>query len=107
MALVPVLDNLDRALATASADKALVLGVEMVRAQFEAVLAGYGLVPIVAVGARFDPTQHEAVAIFAVTRHDQDGVVHDVLSRGYRFDGRVLVPARVRVGRITPARRSA
>lgn len=107
VALVPVLDNLDRTLAVSSADRALVQGVEMVRAQLEGVLAGYGLEPIVAVGARFNPAEHEAVATVPVERLDQDGVVHDAISRGYRFDGRVLVPARVRVGRMTSPRGTA
>jgi len=104
MALVPVLDNLDRTLASSSAGGALVQGVKMVRAQLEGVLAAYGLEAIVAVGARFNPAEHEAVATVPVARPEQDGVVHDALSRGYRFGGRVLVPARVRVGRITSPR---
>jgi len=108
MALVPVLDDLDRALATGgAADGPLVQGVEMVRAQLEGVLAEYGFEPVVALGARFDPAEHEAVATIPVARSDQDGVVHDAFSRGYRFDGRVLVPARVRVGRMTSPRRPA
>ena len=99
VALIPVLDNLDRTLDAGSSDAALLAGVELVRSQLEHVLHKHGLVRISAVGERFDPTQHEAVATVTVDDPARDGRVIDVLSRGYRMRGRVLVPARVRVGK--------
>lgn len=98
--LLPVLDNLDRTIEVGSADEALLSGVKLVRAQLEGVLVGYGLERIVALGAPFDPAQHEAVAVARVDDREKDGVVTDELSRGYRLGGRVLVPARVRVGKM-------
>jgi molecular chaperone GrpE len=98
--LLPVLDNLDRTIDAGSSDEALLSGVKLVRAQLESVLATYGLERIVAVGAPFDPAEHEAVAVAAVTSAAEDGVITDELSRGYRLGGRVIVPARVRVGKL-------
>lgn len=100
--LIPVLDNLDRTIAAGSSDAALLQGVVLVRAQLERVLITYGLERITALGARFDPAQHEAVAAPWVDDPAEDGVVVDALSRGYRFGGRVLVPVRVRVGKLRP-----
>ena len=98
--LIPVLDNLDRTLDAGSSDAALLDGVELVRSQLERVLRSHGLVRIDAIGERFDPSQHEAVATAPVDDPAKDGVVIDALSRGYCMRGRVLVPARVRVGKL-------
>ena len=98
--LIPVLDNLDRTLGVGSTDVALLSGVELVRAQLERVLGSYGLERIDAVGTRFNPAEHEAVATAPVDDPARNGVVVDAFSRGYRLGGRVLVPARVRVGKL-------
>jgi molecular chaperone GrpE len=104
--LLPVLDNLDRSIAAANAantpdgtpDGALLRGVELVRDQFVAVLAGYGVERIDALGSRFDPAEHEAVAVAEVALPEQDRTVVQVLQAGYRIDDRILRPARVQVG---------
>ena len=98
--LIPVLDNLDRTLDAGSSDAALLSGVELVRTQLEQVLRSHGLVRIDAVGKPFDPSQHEAVATAPVVDPAKDGVVIEALSRGYCMRGRVLAPARVRVGKL-------
>jgi len=99
--LVPILDDLDRALGSHAVGAPLVAGVELVRVQLERLLESYGLEPIATVGTRFDPAQHEAVATLAVADPAHDGVITDVVGRGYRLDGRVVVPARVRVAKLT------
>src|SRR6187200_1158201 len=66
MELLPVLDNLDRTIRAAADNRdgrALVEGVRLVRAQLESVLRGYGIERIDAVGARFDPSVHEAIQV--------------------------------------------
>lgn len=96
--LLPVLDNLDRTIDAGQATpSALLDGVAMVRAQMEQVLLGYGVEPIDAEGARFDPNVHEAIATAPAAPHQAGHVVHQV-SRGYRFAGKVLRPAKVIVG---------
>ena len=102
-----VLDNLDRSLQAAGPDRrdALVDGVRLVREQFAAKLAALGLVPIAAVGERFDPTLHEAAAIGEVTDPEQDGRVLAEIKPGYRLGERVLRPVLVQVGKLAaPAR---
>jgi len=103
--LLPVLDNLDRAIEAAedSGDApAVVEGVRLVRAQLEAVLAGYGLQRIDAKHRPFDPAIHDALSVVPVSDPSAHGVVVDQLAPGYRFGARLLRPARVVVGRHTP-----
>ncbi len=94
--LLPVLDNLDRALSFAGTDDPLCSGLRMVRAQMMAVLAEEGLKPIEALGSRFDPSLHEAVE---VCEGEEDGLVVEEISRGYALGDVVLRPARVKVCR--------
>ena len=101
--LLPLLDNLDRSIAAAAvaADASpLRDGVELVRAQFEKVLLGYGVEKLDAVGRPFDPNEHDAVAVVAVDDHRSDGVVLDEWQPGYRMGDRVLRAAKVRVGKL-------
>lgn len=102
--LLPVLDNLDRtirAAAATSASAALVEGVRRVRTQLECVLRGYGVERIDAVGARFDPSVHEAVSVIAIRDPARHAFVLDQAEPGYRFGDRLLRPAKVVVGRST------
>lgn len=100
--MLPVLDNLDRTL-RAAADHGdapvLVEGVRLVRAQLETVLRGYGVERIDAVGARFDPTLHEAISVIAVRDPARHSIVLDQAEPGYRFGATLLRPAKVVVGR--------
>jgi molecular chaperone GrpE len=98
LGLLPVLDNLRRALAGAPQEDPLAEGLRQVVRQLEEVLAAHGVEPIVAVGRRFDPAEHEAV--MAVVDGDaEDDVVTAELLPGYRLHDRVLRPARVAVSR--------
>jgi len=96
---LPVVDNLERALAHAQADPAVILdGVRAVREQALQVLAGLGFPRRDDLGAGFDPSRHEAVA----TRPDPDapeGSVVEVLQPGYGNGDRQLRPARVVVAK--------
>ena len=97
-----VIDNLDRALAVprdASRSDALLSGVEMVRRQFLAKLDAFGVTPIAALGARFDPARHEAVTTTDTTDPDQDGMVVGVVAQGYAIGDEVLRPSVVAVAR--------
>src|SRR5688572_4924291 len=66
VALLPVLDNLDRTVRAAEDNDeapALLEGTRQVRAQLERVLCGYGIERIDALGERFDPSLHEAIHV--------------------------------------------
>ena len=91
--LLPVLDNLERAVA-AMADHEAVGGVDMVRTQLSHVLAQRGLTEIAADGQRFDPTVHDAV-LSQPTADAEEGTVISVLERGYMLGDAVVRAARV------------
>ncbi|HXX40106.1 MAG TPA: nucleotide exchange factor GrpE [bacterium] len=97
-----VLDNLDRALASATRQdggtKALVEGLRMAQRQMLDQLAVVGVRPIDALGKPFDPRLHEAVATVPPQGPQQAAgtIVGEVL-RGYRLDDDVLRPAKVMV----------
>jgi molecular chaperone GrpE len=95
--LLPVLDNLERALDAAEHhDEGKVLGgVRMTRDMFVELLRRAGVEEIETVGAAFDPHVHEAVVVRP--SDEEEGVVTAVLERGFRQSDRVLRPARVAV----------
>jgi molecular chaperone GrpE len=93
--LLPVVDNLERALDSAGDDEQhLADGVRLVHAELIAVLSRHGVEQFDPKGEKFDPTFHEALS----TREDEGtgaGTVLDVVEKGYRLNGTVLRPARV------------
>ncbi len=98
-ALLPVLDNLRRAVAHAAeagTEEFFVSGLELVVREFEAALEKLGVVPLDAVGQPFDPSLHEAIGSVEGGDVDVDTVVDEV-QRGYMLHDRVLRPALVRV----------
>jgi molecular chaperone GrpE len=97
--IIPVLDNLDRALAAARAageTGTMVSGVELIQRELLRVLEKAGLTRYSAMGERFDPTRHEAIARVASAGSAPDTVVHETAA-GYLLNGRVLRPAMVAV----------
>lgn len=97
--LIPVLDNLDRALTAARGageSGTVVSGVELIQRELLRVLEKAGLSRYSAVGERFDPTRHEAIARVVSADRPPDTVVHETAA-GYLLNGRVLRPALVAV----------
>jgi molecular chaperone GrpE len=92
--LVPVLDNLERALKAADEDSELARGVALVLTDLEATLKRAGVEAYDPLGERFDPAWHEALSSRPAD-DEESGVVIETLERGYRLDGQVLRPARV------------
>ena len=96
--LLPVLDNLERALASArpaAGAEAITEGVALIQRQLLAELDKEGLKPMESVGEPFDPLRHEAVATGVSAT--VPNTVTEEFQRGYFFHGRVLRPAMVRV----------
>ncbi len=101
--ILPVLDNLERAVGALSRqDPALAGGVDMVRGQLEQVLAGHGLVEVAGVGHLFDPNVHDAIASIPSDEHPEGAVV-EVVEKGYRTDADLVRPAKVVVATRPPA----
>ena len=97
--LIPVLDNLDRALEAARAARdtsAIVDGVELIRREFLKAFERHGVTRYSALGQRFDPNQHEAIARVVSVDKEPDTVVGET-APGYSLRGRVIRPAQVAV----------
>ncbi|ABG03753.1 GrpE protein [Rubrobacter xylanophilus DSM 9941] len=89
--LLPVLDNLDRAL---EAEGDIREGVRATRDQLTDVLSREGLTPIASDGQHFDPSVHEAVMSQPSEEHEE-GTIIQTFERGYMFNGRPIRPAKV------------
>jgi molecular chaperone GrpE len=95
--LLPVVDNLQRALEPAERHEEgrLLKGVELVAGQLRSVLEGHGLDEVPAApGLPFDPNVHEAV-VAQESDDYSEGMISAVLEPGYLLHGRLLRPARV------------
>jgi molecular chaperone GrpE len=100
-ALLPVLDDLERALDAAAKHEEAKLeeGVELVARELRSALEREGLAEIETDG-RFDPHVHEA--LLAQPSEREEGAVIEVLQKGYRLGDRVLRPARVVISQGAP-----
>ena len=98
--MLPVLDNLERALDTEVSDeagKSLKQGLEMVLDSFYRALASAGIEEIKAEGEPFDPNFHEAYAQVPAEEGQESGHVAQVYEKGYKLHDRVLRAAKVTV----------
>jgi molecular chaperone GrpE len=93
--LLPVLDNLERAL---EVEGDIREGVEATREQLLAVLGQEGLAPVASDGESFDPAVHEAVMGQLSEEHEEDTVIM-TLERGYVLNGKPIRPAKVVVAK--------
>ena len=99
---LPVLDNFDRAIAQApEAGDAFADGVRMVYGQLSDVLAKAGVTPVQALGAPFNPAEHEAIAYQPSADAPEGQVIYEA-KRGYRMGDRVIRPASVIVSSGAP-----
>ena len=103
--LLPVIDNLERALASGApaGSQQFHQGVEMILQQLRLLLVKHGIESGEIVGKPFDPHQHEAIS----QRHDPaqpDHAILEVAQRGYRRGAKVFRPARVVVNDLTPSK---
>jgi molecular chaperone GrpE len=94
--VLPVLDDLERALQNRPADNSWASGIELIARKLQNVLESEGIKRIEAEGQEFDPNYHEAIS-----HEPADGVksgfVIGVVQNGYMLGDRVLRPALVRV----------
>ena len=96
--LLPIIDNLERALQASAENDPLRKGVEMIHRQMMDVLRKRGVKTIDVLGADFDPNIHQAVAHEDSETH-REGEVMEELQRGYRLGDRLLRAAMVKVAR--------
>ena len=94
--VLPVLDDLERALQNRSTDDSWANGIELVVRKFQSILENEGVKKIEALGVEFDPNFHEAISHEPVDGA-QSGHVIGVIQNGYMIGDRVIRPALVRV----------
>ena len=95
-AILPILDDFERALKTETADKEYARGMELIYQRLAEALKKLGLEPISAKGQKFDPHVHHAVDMVE-TGEVEDHTILDEYQQGYNFRGRLLRPAMVKV----------
>jgi molecular chaperone GrpE len=103
--LLPVLDNLRRAVEAAQSGSgvdSLLPGIELVLKQVDDVFSKHEARPIEARGVPFDPRFHEAVTQVVSAEHPPMTVVQE-LERGYQLHDRVIRPSKVIVSQAAPA----
>jgi molecular chaperone GrpE len=104
--LLPVLDNLKRALETEASVEAsesdefrhFLSGVDLIYRQLNGVLEALGVTPIASVGEQFNPHVHEAVVTEATDEYEPDTVIQEIVS-GYRLGDKLIRPALVKVAK--------
>ena len=99
--MLPVLDNLERAVASAHNHKdfeSFKQGIIMIEKQLVEILKKEGLSKIAAVGKKFDPQQHEILAEEEHEKHPE-GIILEELQKGYTLGGKVIRPAMVHVSK--------
>ncbi|WP_028108615.1 nucleotide exchange factor GrpE [Ferrimonas futtsuensis] len=100
--LLPVVDNLERALATGDADneavKPLLEGVELTHKSFLAGIDKFGIKEIDPIGQPFNPDQHQAMAMQPSEEFPANTVMA-VMQKGYELNGRLLRPAMVMISK--------
>ena len=97
--LLPVKDNLERALLHADDDpEAIVAGVKLILEQFDSTFKTMGVECVECQGKAFDPELHEAMSQVESDEHEPNTVVGE-LQKGYQLNGRLLRPAMVTVAK--------
>ena len=104
--VLPVLDNLDRALTSSKeicerdeSFRSFYLGVQMIDQQIHKILEAEGLSVLKSEGLPFDPARHEAVLTVESRDHQPDTVINEV-DKGFLFRDKILRPARVTVSKL-------
>jgi len=99
--LLPVMDNLERAIHSAHNHKdfdSFKQGVIMIQKQLKEILVKSGVADIKAVGEKFDPQKHEIVSEEEDDGHPEETIVEE-LQKGYTLAGKVIRPAMVKVSK--------
>lgn len=96
--LLPVVDDLERALGNISEDSSAREGIQLIYNKLVKTLSQKGLEEIQAKGSDFDTDFHEALTKIPVEDEDQKGKVVDVIQKGFTLSGKVIRYAKVVVG---------
>ncbi len=100
-ALLPIIDDFDRAVKAAEADdnvEPLSEGVILIYNRLKNVMKQQGLEEMETIGADFDPEFHEALTKIPAPSEDMKGKIVDTIEKGYTLKGKIIRHARVVVG---------
>ncbi len=89
--LMPVIDSLELSGGHA----------EPIYKQLMQILKQNGLEELSPVGAPFDPREHEAIGVVATAKPEEDHKVLEVMQKGYILSGKIIRPAKVRIGELS------
>src|SRR3989344_6250474 len=93
--LLPVLDSFELSLPHGNKE------LEVIYKQFLSILKSGGLEESNPMGESFDPRQHESVGVVATEKQEEDHKILEVLQKGYIMQGKIIRPAKVRIGEFT------
>ena len=96
--LLPLLDTFRHALHDKDPSDPYVKGFGHIQTQFLSILGRYGVTVIADTGMAFDITRHEPVDTTAVERQEDDNKILETVENGYALHGKIIRPAKVRVG---------
>jgi molecular chaperone GrpE len=94
--ILPILDDFERALNVETADRNYAKGVELIYQRLYETVKKMGLEPIETAGKQFDPNLHQAVERVQTKDADDQAILSE-FQRGYKFKGKLLRPAMVKV----------
>lgn len=101
--LLPVFQNFERAMSNKEVwekvDKNWRVGIEHIYAQFRVALQKAGVEAIdPKIGDVFDGNKHASIGVVSVVEQSQDHTVREVVEKGFAINGKILEPAKVRIG---------
>ncbi len=103
--LFPIVDNFERAMADKEVWEGVPtnwrVGVEYLYTQLAKVLTDHGVEALGRVGEKFDPSIHQSAEAIPTDDHAKDDTLASIYEKGYRYHGRLLRPARVRIWHYT------
>ena len=98
--LMPVIDDLERMVQFHEEDgQCSVEGIKLIFQKMMKVLEDEGLETIQSKGKTFDPEWHEAVSVKETSKKEEENLNLEEWQKGYSFDGRLLRPSKVKVGK--------
>jgi molecular chaperone GrpE len=97
------LDNFELALTSGKENqtdslKEWLVGFQHIYSQFLAILRENGVEQFSPLNEKFDPLRQEPIEMITVVENEKDGVIIEVLQKGYTLNGKVIRPAKVKVG---------
>ena len=99
--LLPILDSFDMAFAdtkeAVKVDSDWAVGVQNIHSQLKAFLSSVGVSTIEQIGEPFDPKKHDSAETILTKKREEDGLIVEVLQKGYIFGDTIVRAARVRV----------